>query len=155
MVTGVNYKDAINKLAKIIGVLIILGALFSGGVELIYGIDLESDSMIFAGLGEILKGLGLGCFVMLLIDVLGEIVELLVTINLKGKDSSQEGPQVQPTYIYPTQTTVQQQTSYRSPSEMNSSAASLTGESWFCSACGTKNSVNYGQCKKCGKFRAN
>ena len=26
-------------------------------------------------------------------------------------------------------------------------------DSWICQHCQTKNSINYGQCKKCGKFR--
>lgn len=32
-------------------------------------------------------------------------------------------------------------------------AASVEAETWSCGNCGAENSMNYGQCKKCGKFR--
>ena len=32
-------------------------------------------------------------------------------------------------------------------------APAVAEGTWTCSKCGTKNSINYGQCKKCGGFR--
>ena len=42
----------------------------------------------------------------------------------------------------------------------NECGAEITKEfnaspTWICDACQTENSTNYGQCKKCGKFRSN
>ena len=31
--------------------------------------------------------------------------------------------------------------------------ATMLDDGWICGHCQTKNSINYGQCKKCGKFR--
>lgn len=30
----------------------------------------------------------------------------------------------------------------------------VPGGTWVCKNCGTNNSINYGQCKKCGKSRS-
>lgn len=35
----------------------------------------------------------------------------------------------------------------------HSSSNSTTSTTWTCKNCGANNSTNYGQCKKCGKFR--
>ena len=39
------------------------------------------------------------------------------------------------------------------PVSVVAKAPSIVDGKWICGSCQTENSVNYGQCKKCGKFR--
>lgn len=36
---------------------------------------------------------------------------------------------------------------------VQSTAETLASNTWVCNKCNTENSMNYGQCKKCGKYR--
>ena len=55
-----------------------------------------------------------------------------------------------------TPTVVSSQSTTQSTSntkQVMSAKAIITEDGWICGNCQTKNSMNYGQCKKCGKFR--
>ena len=89
-------------------------------------------------------------FMGLILIGIGQIAEN----TCKGETSEAVNSTTQTSVYTPKVVSNQSATQSSSNAKQGMSAkAIITEDGWICGNCQTKNSMNYGQCKKCGKFR--
>lgn len=137
---GTELKETARRIytrCQVIAFLIAIVAVISG---IVLAIDLgEFGVLLYFLLGaaaELLIFLGVAHLITINLYAKGELVHLVRHIN----DPSQQIP----VPVVPEK---------KPEPVMPEAAPEDDSKRWFCTNCGAENSINYGQCKKCGTYR--